>query len=174
MQNLPSPHEVLPYKFVPTTIDAAVPRRLLDKEVARQLPAYWVIVVSSHNLSSEAYRFADTHLDAALDFCRTSRRAGNNPLLFHGTRVPLVQAEAAITAGSKREEYVVEFCDLDRDLGQMDPESVAEAEKAMDDRYREELRQGIPDSEIFTPAVMAAAVEIFDVSKFVPPEDFSI
>lgn len=172
MLNLTNLSDFEPYKFVPTRLDAAVPRKLLDKEVARQLPAYWVVGTSPRSLSVEAYRMVE--LEQALTLCRLLRRAGTHALLFYGRRLPLVQSESAITAAGPLDEYVVEFSEVERDLGRLDPESAAEAEKLMDARYLSELKDGITEGQIFTPALVDQAREIVKSWKLPKEEDFSI
>lgn len=172
MLNLTNLSDFEPYKFVPTSVDAAVPRKLLDKEVARQLPAYWVVGTSPRSLSVEAYRLVE--LEKALTLCRLLRRSGTHALLFHGRRLPLVQSESAITAAGPLDEYVVEFSEVERDLGRLDHESAVEAEKLMDARYLSELKDGITDGQLFTPKLVAQAQEIVKSWKLSKEEDFSI
>lgn len=164
----PEPRKAEPHSFAPTPVSRMVPRSLMEREVARQLPAYWVIATTP-TLSLESFRCTDWA--EAMAVARERVADGQSVQVLEGKRLPFLAENLNLIGGpAGADSYVREmdqYWDPEEQVPPIEPEALDELQQTLEANYLAELRKGWQPGELF-PDHLIAAVQPLQPKPKVP------
>lgn len=145
------------HSFAPTPVSRMVPRSLMEREVARQLPAYWVIATTPE-LALESFRCQNWA--EAMGVARDRVSDGQSIQVLEGRRLPfLAENLDLVGAPAGAETYVREmdqYWDPEDQVPNIEPEALVALQEYLDARYWAEVHRGREPGELFPKSLIDA------------------